>query len=217
MQLYLDTANIDEIREAASWGILSGVTTNPSLLAKEKGADFQATIQEIASLVDGPISAEVIGLDAAGMIKEGDAYAQWHPNVIIKVPSTPDGLKAVYYFAKKGIKTNVTLCFSAAQALMAARAGAFIISPFIGRVDDTGVEGMQLIREIVAIYRNDSEITTKILSASIRSPRHIIDSAIAGADIATCPFKVLQQSMKHPLTDKGIEGFLADWKARGGS
>jgi transaldolase len=214
MQLYLDTANINEIREAASWGILSGVTTNPTLIAKEKGVDFQATIQEIATLVDGPISAETVSLDGEGMVREGHDYAKWHPNVIIKVPSTTEGLKAVYQLAKDGIRTNVTLCFNAAQALLAARAGAFIISPFIGRVDDTGVEGMQLIREIAQIYRNDPEIKTLILSASIRSPRHIIDSAIAGADIATCPFKVLQASMKHPLTDKGIEQFLADWKSR---
>ena len=214
MQIYLDTANLDEIREAASWGILSGVTTNPTLIAREKGADFKSTISEIATLVDGPISAETISLDGEGMIKEGREFAQWHPNVIVKVPSTTEGLKAVYQLAKDGIRTNVTLCFNAAQALLAARAGAFIISPFVGRVDDTGVEGMTLIREIAQIYRADPAIKTLILSASIRHPRHIIDSALAGADIATCPFKVLQQSMKHPLTDKGIEQFLADWKAR---
>lgn len=214
MQIYLDTANINEIREAASWGILSGVTTNPTLISKEKGVDFQTTIQEIATLVDGPISAETVSLDGEGMIREGREYAKWHPNVIIKVPSTMEGLKAVHELAKDGIRTNVTLCFNAAQALLAARAGAFIISPFIGRVDDIGLDGMDLIREIVAIYRNDPAIKTNVLAASIRHPRHIIDAAIAGADIATCPFKVLQQSMKHPLTDKGIEQFLADWKAR---
>lgn len=213
MQLYLDTANLNEIREAANWGILSGVTTNPTLIAKEKGADFKATIQEIATLVDGPISAETVSLDGEGMLREGIEYAQWHPNVIIKVPSTTEGLKAVYNLAKQGIRTNVTLCFNAAQALMAARAGAFIISPFIGRVDDVGVDGMQLIREISAIYKQ-SGITTLILAASIRHPRHIIDSALAGADIATCPFKVLQQAMRHPLTDRGIDQFLADWKSR---
>ncbi|MBK9710990.1 MAG: fructose-6-phosphate aldolase [Kouleothrix sp.] len=214
MKIFLDTANIDEIREAASWGILSGVTTNPTLIAKEKGADFKSTIQEIATLVDGPISAETISLDAEGMVREGHDYVQWHPNVIIKVPSTTEGLKAIYRLAKDGIRTNVTLCFNASQALLAARAGAFIISPFIGRVDDTGVEGMQLIREIVDIYRKDPEIKTLVLSASIRHPRHIIDSALAGADIATCPFKVLEQSMKHPLTDRGIDQFLKDWKSR---
>jgi transaldolase len=215
MQLFLDTANLDEIREAASWGVLSGVTTNPTLVAREKGADFKATISEIAELVNGPISAETVSLDADGMVNEGVEYAAWHPNVIVKVPSTTEGLKAVYQLAKRNIRCNVTLCFNAAQALMAARAGAFIISPFIGRVDDTGVDGMTLIREISAIYRQDEQITTKILSASIRHPRHLIESALAGADIATCPFKVLQASMKHPLTDKGIEQFLADWKSRG--
>lgn len=214
MKIFLDTANIDEIREAASWGILSGVTTNPTLIAKEKGADFKSTIQEIATLVDGPISAETISLDAEGMVREGHDYVQWHPNVIIKVPSTTEGLKAIYRLAKDGIRTNVTLCFNASQALLAARAGAFIISPFVGRVDDTGVEGMQLIREIVDIYRKDPEIKTLVLSASIRHPRHIINSALAGADIATCPFKVLEQSMKHPLTDRGIDQFLKDWKSR---
>ncbi|HEX9374487.1 MAG TPA: fructose-6-phosphate aldolase [Roseiflexaceae bacterium] len=214
MQIYLDTANINEIREAASWGILSGVTTNPTLMAKEKGADFKSTISEIATLVDGPISAETVSLDAEGMIREGREFAQWHPKVIVKVPSTTEGLKAVYQLAKDGIRTNVTLCFNANQALFAARAGAFIISPFVGRVDDTGVEGMQLIREIVQVYRADPAIKTMVLSASIRHPRHIIDSALAGADIATCPFKVLEQSMKHPLTDRGIEQFLKDWKSR---
>ncbi|MEI8308567.1 MAG: fructose-6-phosphate aldolase [Chloroflexales bacterium] len=214
MQIYLDTANISEIREAASWGILSGVTTNPTLVAREKGADFKSVISEIAELVDGPISAEAVSLDGEGMVKEGLEFATWHPNVIVKVPSTTEGLKAVYQLARKGIRTNVTLIFNASQALLAARAGAFIVSPFVGRVDDTGVDGMQLIREISQIYKSDSEITTKIISASIRHPRHIIDSALAGADIATCPFKVLQMSMRHPLTDRGIEQFLADWKAR---
>jgi transaldolase len=214
MQIFLDTANMDEIREAASWGILSGVTTNPTLMAKEKGADFKTTIQGIAELVNGPISAETVSLDADGMIREGQEFVQWHPNVIVKVPSTPEGLKAVAQLARDGIRCNVTLCFNATQALFAARAGAFIISPFIGRVDDTGVDGMDLIREIVGIYRNDPEIKTMVLAASIRHPRHIIDSALAGAHIATCPFKVLQQSMKHPLTDKGIDQFLADWKSR---
>ena len=214
MQFYLDTANLDEIREAASWGILSGVTTNPTLVAREKGADFKSVISEIAELVDGPISAEAVSLDGEGMVKEGLEFATWHPNVIVKVPSTTEGLKAVYQLARKGIRTNVTLIFNAAQALMAARAGAFIVSPFVGRVDDTGVDGMQLIREISQIYKNDPEITTKIISASIRHPRHIIDSALAGADIATCPFKVLQLAIRHPLTDRGIEQFLADWKSR---
>lgn len=213
MQIYLDTANVQEIREAASWGILSGVTTNPTLIAREKGADFSAIIQEIATLVDGPISAETISLDAEGMIREGREYAQWHPNVIIKVPSTTEGLKATAALKRDGIRTNVTLCFNPVQALLAARAGAFVVSPFVGRVDDTGVDGMQLIREISGIYRQ-GKIETRILSASIRHPRHIVESALAGADIATCPFSVLRLAMKHPLTDIGIERFLADWKGR---
>jgi transaldolase len=212
VQIYLDTANLDEIRTAASWGVLSGVTTNPSLMAKEKGADFKATIQEIASLVDGPISAEATSLDADGMVREGREFATWHPNVVVKVPSTTEGLKAVSRLARDGIRCNVTLCFNAVQALMAARAGAFIISPFVGRVDDVGVDGMSLIREIVQIYRAHN-ISTLVLAASIRHPRHIVEAALAGADIATCPFKVLEQSMRHPLTDIGIERFLADWKA----
>lgn len=213
MEIYLDTANLNEIREAASWGILSGVTTNPTLMAKEIGADHQATIQEIATLVDGPISAEAVSLDADGMVREGREFAAWHPNVIVKVPSTTEGLKAVSRLARDGIRTNVTLCFNAVQALLAARAGAFVISPFIGRVDDTGVDGMQLIREIRGVFK-PNDISTRILSASIRHPRHIVESALAGADIATCPFKVLQQAMKHPLTDIGIERFLADWEKR---
>ena len=213
MQIYLDTANLREIRDAASWGILNGVTTNPSLVAKEQGIDHKTLITEITKLVDGPISAEAISLDAEGMIREGREFATWHPNVIVKVPITTEGLKAVSTLAKDGIRTNVTLCFNATQALFAARAGAFIISPIIGRIDDMGMDGMQLIREISAIYRQHG-ITTKILAASIRHPRHIIDAALAGADIATCPFKVLEQSMKHPLTDSGIEKFLADWKSR---
>lgn len=214
MQLYLDTANLEEIREAATWGVLSGVTTNPTLIAREKGADFKTTITEIAELVDGPISAETISLDAPGMVQEGMDYGAWHPNVIIKVPSTTEGLKAVAQLARRGIRCNVTLCFNAVQALMAARAGAFVVSPFVGRIDDSGVDGIQLIREISQIYRQHPAITTKILSASIRHPRHIVESALAGADIATCPFKVLQQAMRHPLTDRGIDQFLADWKTR---
>ncbi len=213
VEIYLDTANIDEIREAASWGILSGVTTNPSLIAKEQGVDFKETITEITNLVDGPISAEVISLDAAGMVKEGREIAQWHDNIVIKLPSTTEGLKAVHELTTHGIRTNVTLCFNAIQALLAARAGAFLISPFIGRIDDISVDGIQLIREISTIYQMN-DIPTKVLAASIRHPRHIVESALAGADIATCPFKVLQQAMKHPLTDIGIEKFLQDWEGR---
>lgn len=214
MKIFLDTANLGEIREAARWGVLSGVTTNPSLMAKEQGADFEDTIRTIAELVDGPISAETISEDADGMVREGRDYARWHPNVIIKVPSTPAGLEATARLKAEGIRTNVTLCFNTGQALFAALAGAFVVSPFVGRLDDITHDGMELIREIVHVYRQDPDIDTMVLAASIRHPRHIVDAALAGADIATVPFKVLQQSMKHPLTDSGIERFLADWRSR---
>ena len=214
MKIFLDTANLREIEEAASWGVLSGVTTNPSLMAREEGAGFEETIREITRLVDGPISAETVSEDSDGMVKEGKTYATWHPNVIIKVPSTIEGLKAVARLKRDGIRTNVTLCFNANQALLAARAGAFIVSPFVGRLDDISESGVDLIYEIVQVYGLDPEIETQVLAASIRHPRHIIEVAQAGADIATVPFKVLQQSMKHPLTDAGIERFLADWRTR---
>ena len=214
MKIYLDTANLGEIREAARWGILSGVTTNPSLMAKEEGADFQETIRTIAELVDGPISAETISTDADGMVKEGLEYAAWHPNVIIKVPCTTAGLEAVSRLKAEGIRTNVTLVLNTNQALMSALAGAFVVSPFIGRLDDLSQEGMELIREIAAVFEQDPDIDTMILAASIRHPRHVIDAALSGAHIATCPFNVLAKGMKHPLTDAGIEKFLADWKAR---
>lgn len=215
MEIFLDTANLNEIRTAARWGILSGVTTNPSLLAKEEGAGFEDTIKEIASLVDGPISAETVSEDADGMVAEGVEYAAWHPNVIVKVPSTTAGLEAVSRLGEQGIRCNVTLVFNANQALFAALAGAFVVSPFLGRLDDVSHDGMDLIREISAVFELDPAIETRILSASIRHPRHVIESALAGAHIATCPFKVLQQSMAHPLTDRGIRSFLADWEARG--
>lgn len=215
MEIFLDTANLDEIRTAARWGILSGVTTNPSLLAREEGACFEDTIKEIAALVDGPISAETVSEDAAGMVAEGVEYAAWHPNVIVKVPSTPAGLEAVSRLRERGIRCNVTLVFNANQALFAALAGAFVVSPFLGRLDDVSHDGMDLIREIAAVFELNPRIETRILAASIRHPRHVIESALAGAHIATCPFKVLQQAMKHPLTDRGIRAFLADWEARG--
>jgi len=214
MQLYLDTANLDEIRAAARWGVVSGVTTNPSLLAREEGADFEDTIRAVATLVDGPISAETVSEDADGMVAEGVEYAAWHPNVIIKVPATTDGLEAVSRLGRKGIRCNVTLIFNTGQALMAALAGAFVVSPFIGRLDDISQDGMELIREIAAVFEQNPAIETRILAASIRHPRHVIESALAGAHIATCPFGVLKQCMAHPLTDKGIESFLADWRAR---
>lgn len=212
MQLYIDTANLNEIQEIASWGIISGVTTNPSLMAKEKNWDREAILKEIVTLVDGPISIEVVSTKAKDMVVEGVEFAAWHKNVVVKVPSTPEGLKAVYQLAKQNIRTNVTLCFNANQALFAARAGAYIISPFIGRIDDIGMPGMHLIEEVVTIYQQHA-IETKVLAASLRHPRHITEAALAGADIATCPYKVLVQSMQHPLTDIGLEKFLADWKA----
>ncbi len=214
MKIYLDTANLGEIREAARWGILSGVTTNPSLMAREAGAGFEETIRTICDLVDGPISAETVSEDAAGMVTEGIAYAAWHPNVIIKVPSTTAGLEAVARLGDRGIRCNVTLVFNANQALMAALAGAFVVSPFVGRVDDMSVDGMELIREIAAIFELDPDIRTRILAASIRHPRHITESALAGAHIATCPYKVLLKCMRHPLTDRGQRSFLEDWRKR---
>jgi len=214
MQFFLDTANIEEIRRINEWGILDGVTTNPSLIAKESGRPFVEIIQEICAIVDGPISAEVISLEAEGMIKEGRELAKLHKNVVVKVPLTPEGLKATKVFSKEGIKTNVTLCFSATQGLMAAKAGATFVSPFVGRLDDINLDGMELIRELVAIFDNYG-IETKVLAASIRQPRHITEAALAGAHVATIPTKVMEQMIKHPLTDKGIEGFLADWKKSG--
>ncbi|WP_048601523.1 fructose-6-phosphate aldolase [Rubeoparvulum massiliense] len=213
MKFFIDTANTDEIRQANDWGILAGVTTNPSLVAKE-GRDFHEVIKEITSIVDGPISAEVISLDAEGMIKEGEVLAAIHPNVVIKVPMTAEGLKAVKRFSQQGIATNVTLVFSANQALLAARAGATYVSPFVGRLDDIGHNGILLIEEIVQIF-DLHQINTEVIAASIRHPQHVTAAAQAGAHIATVPYKVLQQMLHHPLTDAGIERFLADWqKAR---
>ncbi|MBO9539936.1 fructose-6-phosphate aldolase [bacterium] len=210
MKFFLDTANIDEIREAASWGQIDGVTTNPSLIAKE-GRDFKQVINEICAIVDGPISAEAISLDAEGMIREGREFAKWHPNVVVKLPMTIEGLKAAKVFKAEGIKTNVTLVFSANQALLAARAGATYISPFVGRLDDEGQDGMSLIAEIVEVFSN-YDFDTQILVASIRHPMHVTDAAKLGADVCTMPYKVLKQMFHHPLTDVGIEKFLADWK-----
>lgn len=209
MLLFLDTANVDEIRVANSLGVISGVTTNPSLIARE-GRDFAEVVKEITSLVDGPINAEVISLEAEGMIKEAVELAAIHPNIVIKIPMTAEGLKATKACAEKGIKTNVTLVFSANQALLAARAGATYVSPFVGRLDDIGHDGIALIYDIVEIFDNYG-LDTQIISASIRHPLHVLQSAKAGAHIATIPYKVLLQMTKHPLTDKGIDAFLADW------
>lgn len=210
MQFFLDTANLDEIKKYASWGIVDGVTTNPSLIAKE-GVSLEKRIKEIAEVVDGPISSEVIATDLEGMLKEGRKYAKWHKNIYVKVPMTADGLRAVKVFKEEGIHTNVTLVFSASQALLAAKAGATLVSPFIGRLDDISQDGMQLISDIVQIFDNYM-IDTKVLVASIRHPRHVVDAALIGADIGTMPASVLDMLIKHPLTDIGIEKFLADWK-----
>ena len=214
MKFFIDTANISEIKRINEWGILDGVTTNPSLIAKESGRRFEEIIEEICGIVDGPISAEVIALDAPTMIKEGRELARIHKNVVVKVPLTAEGLKATHAFKAEGIRTNVTLCFSATQGLMAAKAGATYVSPFIGRLDDINLVGMELIEELVAIFATH-EFDTNVLAASIRNPRHVTDAALAGAQVATIPTKVFDQMLAHPLTDKGIEGFLADWKKSG--
>jgi len=214
MKFFIDTANVSEIRRINEWGILDGVTTNPSLIAKESGRPFEAIIEEICGIVDGPISAEVIALDAPTMIKEGRLLAAIHKNVVVKVPLTAEGLKATHAFSAEGIRSNVTLCFSATQGLMAAKAGATYVSPFIGRLDDINLVGMDLIEELVTIFDNYG-LATNVLAASIRSPRHVTDAALAGAHVATIPTKVFDQMLAHPLTDKGIEGFLADWKKSG--
>jgi len=216
MKFFIDTANLDEIREAGEMGLIDGVTTNPSLVAKEGDVDFKEHIAKICEMVEGDVSAEVTSLDTEGMLREGRELAKIAPNVVIKCPLTLDGLKATRIFRGEGTKVNVTLCFSAAQALLAAKAGATYISPFIGRLDDIGQDGMQLIRDIVQIYDNYG-FATEVLAASIRHPMHIVDSAIAGANVATIPFKVIQQLVKHPLTDKGLDSFLADWKKSGRS
>ena len=213
MKFFVDTANVDGIRKANDMGIICGVTTNPSLIAKE-GRDFNQVIAEIASIVDGPISGEVKATttDAEGMIKEGREIAAIHPNMVVKIPMTVEGLKAVKVLHAEGIKTNVTLIFSAAQALLAARAGATYVSPFLGRLDDISMPGIDLINEITEIFMMH-DIQTEIIAASIRNPIHVIDCAKAGADIATVPYKVLEQMTKHPLTDQGIAKFQADYKA----
>ena len=213
MKFFVDTANVEEIRKANDMGIICGVTTNPSLIAKE-GRDFNQVIAEIASIVDGPISGEVKATttDAEGMIKEGREIAAINPNMVVKIPMTVEGLKAVKVLHAEGIKTNVTLIFSAAQALLAARAGATYVSPFLGRLDDISMPGIDLINEITEIFMMH-DIQTEIIAASIRNPIHVIDCAKAGADIATVPYKVLEQMTKHPLTDQGIAKFQADYKA----
>jgi len=211
MKFFLDTANVEHIRQANRMGVICGVTTNPSLIAKE-GRDFNEVIKEITEIVDGPISGEVISEDAAGMIKEGREIAAIHKNMIVKIPMTAEGLKATKVLSSEGIKTNVTLIFSATQALLAANAGATYVSPFLGRVDDISMIGMDLVRDIAEIFAVHG-IETEIIAASVRNPIHVIEAAKAGADIATIPFNLVMQMLKHPLTDQGIEKFKADWAA----
>ena len=213
MKFFIDTANIDEIKDAHSMGMVDGVTTNPTLIARE-GRDFKTIITEICEIVDGPISAEVISLETDGMVSEARDLAKIHANIVVKIPMTTDGLKAVRMLAAEGIKTNVTLVFSALQALMAAKAGATFVSPFVGRLDDLSQEGMQLIEQLVEIYSNYA-FDTEIIVASIRNPLHVLDAAVIGADIATIPYSVLKKLAAHPLTDKGIQAFLNDWKKAG--
>lgn len=212
MKFFLDTANVKEIQEAASWGLLDGVTTNPSLVAKE-GRSFKEMLIEICNIVDGPISAEVVSLEADAMVKEGKGLAKIHKNIVVKVPLIAEGLKATKRLATEGIKVNVTLCFSPTQALLAAKAGAWCVSPFIGRLDDISSNGMELIRQILTIYRN-YDFKTQVLVASVRHPQHVVEAALAGGHICTMPFSIFQQMVKHPLTDSGLKKFLADWEAQ---
>ena len=209
MKFFIDTANIEEIKEANSMGMADGVTTNPTLIAREKG-NFEDIIKEICKIVDGPISAEVISLDTKGMLKEARRLASIHDNIVIKVPMTIDGIKATRQLSEEGIKTNVTLIFSPLQALMAAKAGATYVSPFIGRLDDISNDGLLLVEQIVEIFNNYA-FDTEVIVASVRNPLHVLDAALMGADIATIPFKVLNKFASHPLTDKGIKSFLDDW------
>jgi transaldolase len=210
MKFFIDTANVKEIREAASLGVVDGVTTNPSLIAKE-GRDFRQVISEICAIVDGPISAEAVGLEADKMVMEGEDLAKIHKNIVVKLPMTKDGLKATKMLAGKGIRVNMTLVFSPTQALLAAKVGAAYVSPFVGRLDDISHYGMDLVRQIMTIYNNYG-YGTEVIVASVRNPLHVVDAAMAGAHIATIPFSVIDQLVKHPLTDIGIEKFLADWK-----
>ncbi len=210
MKIFLDTANLEEIKKGVEWGIVDGVTTNPTLVAKE-GADFKQRVKEICDLVKGPVSAEVIALDYEGMVKEARELASISEYVVVKIPMTPDGIKAVKTLSREGIKTNVTLVFSPAQAILAAKAGATYVSPFVGRMDDISNDGMRMLSEIVEIYNNYG-FETEIIAASIRHPMHVIEAALMGVDIVTMPFEVLEKMFKHPMTDIGIERFLSDWK-----
>ena len=209
MRFFLDTANLEELKAAARWGVVDGVTTNPSLIAKE-GIAIEEQVRRICEIIDGDISAEVVALDADGMLAEGRKLAKIHKNIVVKVPLTRDGIRACSIFSREGIRVNVTLCFSAGQAILAAKAGAYFVSPFVGRVDDSGWTGMDLIRDITQIYRNYA-FSTQVLAASLRNSGHVIDAAKAGAHVGTMPFKVMDGLFNHPLTDKGIEQFLKDY------
>ncbi len=213
MKIYLDTANVKEIHEAASLGLLDGVTTNPSLVVKE-GRSFREMLQEVCKIVDGPISAEVVSVEADAMVKEGKELAKIHKNIVVKCPLIPEGLKATKRMAAEGIRVNVTLCFSPTQALLAAKAGAWCVSPFIGRLDDISSNGMELIRQILTIYKN-YDYKTLVLVASVRHPQHVVEAALAGGHIFTMPYSVFQTLFKHPLTDAGLKKFLDDWKTKG--
>jgi transaldolase len=210
MKIFIDTANLDQIKEINSWGILDGVTTNPTLVAKE-GCDFETRVRDICQVVDGPISAEAVSMEAEGMIKEARQLSKIHKNIIVKIPMTSEGLKAVKVLSKEGIKTNVTLVFSPNQALLAAKAGATYVSPFVGRLDDISHDGMALVRDIVTIFRNYG-FKTQVIVASIRHPVHVTEAALAGAHVATIPYDVLKKMLKHNLTDEGIQKFLKDWE-----
>ena len=212
MRIFLDTASIDEIRQAAKLGVISGVTTNPSLVAKEKRADMKAVIQEIASIIDGPISAEVLSLETDALIEEAREVSSWSPNVVVKVPVSASGLEAISVLSREGIRTNLTLCFSLNQALLGTIAGATYVSPFVGRLDDIGHDGVQLVAEIVELFENYNITTTQVIAASIRHPLHVITAAKVGAHIATIPYNVLTLMIKHPLTDIGISHFAEDWQ-----
>lgn len=214
MKFFIDTANLNEIREVTELGLIDGVTTNPTLVSKEGDVDFMEHIAAICAIVSGPVSAEVTSLDTEGMLREGREYARIASNVVVKCPLTRDGLKATKILTEEGTRVNVTLCFSATQAILAAKAGAAFISPFLGRLDDVGQNGLLLLEEIIDIYGNYGW-STEVLAASIRSPIHVVEAARLGADIATLPYKVIEQLIKHPLTDKGLDGFLADWKKSG--
>ena len=211
MRLFLDTANLDEIRKAAKLGIISGVTTNPSLVAREGRSDLPGVIREIASIIDGPISAEVLSQDAEGMVREAREISSWSPNVVVKIPVTEAGIEAISRLSREGIKCNLTLCFSLNQALLGAMAGATYVSPFVGRLDDVGHDGMALVADIVQVFRYYG-FSTQVIAASIRHPLHLIAAAKAGAHIATVPYRVLVQMFKHPLTDVGLSRFLEDWR-----